>query len=148
MWGKNNLNKTAVYTLDVINEDFISNKDKILSLWNNITSGLLNKDILENIEKVTNNSIIGGSKLLHFINPESYAIFDSKVYKAITKNKAYQYNLNIDNYLLYMNKLSKLTSNKEKMELLKNKFHEKNEKNNRLTNFRYIELILFFSEKL
>ena len=31
-----------------------------------------------------NNSIVGTSKLLHFINPEKYAIWDSRVFRFLT----------------------------------------------------------------
>ena len=34
---------------------------------------------LELLQKIINNSVVGTSKLLHFINPEQYPIIDSRV---------------------------------------------------------------------
>lgn len=51
-----------------------------------------------------NNSLVGSSKLLHFINPKKYAIWDSKVFKALYDNKtAYQRAItNPDKYFKYI----------------------------------------------
>ncbi|WP_412474177.1 hypothetical protein [Halobacteriovorax sp. YZS-1-1] len=40
---------------------------------------LLRKEELEILKKVVNNSIVGVSKLLHFVSPERYPIWDSRV---------------------------------------------------------------------
>lgn len=40
---------------------------------------------LKNVMALTNNSIVGTSKLLHFINPDVYPIYDSRVFHAIRK---------------------------------------------------------------
>jgi hypothetical protein len=136
--------------LDNINDKMIKNEEGLLSIWNNIISGSLDKIFLENIKSITNNSIRGGSKLLHFINPNSYAIFDSVVYRAITKDNGfkYEYNYSVDNYILYMEKLMRLAKDKINMDLLKNEFHKNNEMDNRISNLRYIELCLYYSEKV
>lgn len=36
---------------------------------------------LEVLAKKINNSLVGASKLLHFVNPDEYAIWDSRVYR-------------------------------------------------------------------
>jgi len=39
---------------------------------------------LDALKACINNSLVGASKLLHFINPEQYAIWDSKIFKYVT----------------------------------------------------------------
>lgn len=45
----------------------------------------LSKNELNNVMVLTNNSIVGTSKLLHFINSNVYPIYDSRVFHAIRK---------------------------------------------------------------
>lgn len=47
---------------------------------------LSEKELLE-IKACVNNSMVGTSKLLHFINPQIYAIWDSRVLRYINGNK-------------------------------------------------------------
>ena len=44
---------------------------------------------LEVLKGLLNNSLVGTSKLLHFINPNRFAIWDSRVYRYLTGNEAY-----------------------------------------------------------
>jgi hypothetical protein len=44
---------------------------------------------LEVLASAINNSMVGASKLLHFVNPETYAIWDSRVYRYLTRKKPY-----------------------------------------------------------
>lgn len=59
--------------------------DEILKLLNGIKNGgrttLTDLDL---IRAMMNNSMVGPSKLLHFINPEMYAIWDSRIFRYIT----------------------------------------------------------------
>lgn len=71
----------------------------------------LNADELQSVKGMVNNSIVGVSKLLHFIEPTRYPIWDSRIYffchgKA---GHAYQVN-NIDAYLSYRSRLVELMS--------------------------------------
>lgn len=68
-------------------------------------------DKRKNLEKLTkkiNNSIIGTSKLLHFICPDTYPIWDKNVCKAYFKEKQLKQTFSIyqvrkiDNYLSYI----------------------------------------------
>lgn len=58
-----------------------------------------------------NNSLVGASKLLHFINPEQFAIWDSKIYSYLYEDKApYKYKVeDIDKYLAYLELLNNIT---------------------------------------
>lgn len=58
------------------------------------------------IKTFCNNSIVGGSKLLHFINPNSIPIWDRRVAKVfLIDGKQWNVN-NIDHFLLYKNTLN------------------------------------------
>ena len=48
---------------------------------------LINHEDLTLITKLFNNSLVGNSKILHFINPINYPIIDSNVLKYIYKSK-------------------------------------------------------------
>lgn len=49
---------------------------------------LTNKQ-LEVLKKLFNNSLVGTSKLLHFIRPDVFAIWDSRVYRYLKKTEPY-----------------------------------------------------------
>ena len=81
----------------------ISNIDNVLQLLNEVKRGRkLTINELEVIKKSINNSMVGTSKLLHFINPEEYAIWDSRVVKYITDKKTSYGIDNSGNYLDYL----------------------------------------------
>jgi hypothetical protein len=68
----------------------------------------LNKYDLEIVSAFTNNSIVGASKLLHFIYSERFPIWDSKICsKIIEGNVTYQVD-KIDNYVQYVNVMSEI----------------------------------------
>lgn len=59
---------------------------------NKVKSGDMNMDNLEsytqdfeNLRELTNNSYVGMSKVLHFINPELFCIYDSRVLAKIKR---------------------------------------------------------------
>lgn len=45
---------------------------------------LINRAQLDILKGLINNSVVGPSKLIHFINPDKYAIWDSRVCKCLT----------------------------------------------------------------
>lgn len=49
-----------------------------------LNGGDLDYNQLQKLSEGINNSIVGTSKLLHFISPDRYPIWDSRVYRAIT----------------------------------------------------------------
>lgn len=60
----------------------LQNPDVIISILNNVKNGKqIEEDELLLLKTVFNNSLVGTSKLLHFINPNQYAIWDSRVFK-------------------------------------------------------------------
>ena len=79
-------------------------KDKVLFLLNAVKSGyILDVNELEILKKTINNSLVGLSKLLHFINPRDYAIWDSRIFRYLTEKKS---SSGIDRPLLYLDYLS------------------------------------------
>ena len=89
-------------------------KDKVLFLLNAAKSGhILNVSELEILKKAINNSLVGLSKLLHFINPRDYAIWDSRIFRYITEKKS---SYGIDRpelYLDYLNGIKNVSKNKD-----------------------------------
>ena len=69
---------------DIRNDNFV----QCLKVLNKVKNGLLptDSDWLE-LSSFTNNSVVGASKLLHFVNPSLIPIFDSRVYKYLTNKK-------------------------------------------------------------
>lgn len=53
------------------------NITETIQILNTIKIGDIDKNQIESIKKTINNSIVGTSKLLHFINPQKYPIWDS-----------------------------------------------------------------------
>jgi hypothetical protein len=84
---------------------------------------ILGIDELAVIRSVTNNSIVGTSKLLHFVNPHNFAIWDSRVCRYIY-NKDYRVDQS-DVYISYLKKckqLSQLPDFKEFFDIVEAQF--------------------------
>ncbi len=72
------------------------------------TERLTDKEI-EILVKLVNNSLVGTSKLLHFTAPNAFAIWDSKIYSFVFKEKAHNYRVNqVGKYREYMSGLEKI----------------------------------------
>ena len=119
--------------------------DKVLILLNKVKSGnLLVENELEIIKNCINNSLVGTSKLLHFINPSLYAIWDSRIFRYITKKKS---SYGIDKpkaYLEYLTGLNNVANNIEY-----NNLHFKIESNfnYEITPMRAIEIVMFETDR-
>jgi len=61
------------------------------------------------LKKLINNSLVGASKLLHFINPKVYAIWDSRVCNFLTGKSYPQKVENIDRYWSYLDLCKRTT---------------------------------------
>lgn len=92
-------------------------------------------------------SLVGASKLLHFIFPSIFPIYDSHVYKYFfNKEKAHHYNVKMkDNYIMYRNECLELAKTKEANKL--NKFIAA-KLDYYITNLRAIEMAIFYASKL
>lgn len=118
---------------------------KILEILNKVKCGeYVDKNEIEILKTSINNSMVGLSKLLHFINPEDYAIWDSRIFRYITKKKSTYGIDRPDYYLAYLDKLrsiSSLESYQELHSLISNHFDYP------LTPMRAIEVMMFESDK-
>ena len=63
---------------------------------------------LDTLARLINNSIVGASKLLHFINPKQYAIWDSRVCKCLTGEDGEV--TSIDAYVDYLAMCKRITN--------------------------------------
>ena len=75
---------------------------------------------LELLKSTINNSLVGLSKLLHFINPADYAIWDSRIYRYTTDKKSSYGIGNTQLYLNYLSKLNEIESHVDFNEIKKN----------------------------
>lgn len=97
---------------------------------------------LQVLKTTINNSIVGVSKLLHFINPEKYAIWDSKVCSYILERKAYTQTNRIDNYHVYLERIQALVNDEGYKPI-----HEKVGKQlpYAISKLRSIEMVMFLN---
>jgi len=122
------------------------NIDLAVEILNRAKSGkdLETKDY-ELLKSLLNNSLVGSTKLLHFINPEKYAIWDSRVFRFLFNQEPYDYRIgNVQNFIEYQKLLDNLTKDKrfpEFFKLVNSKLEYKP------TNFRALELIMFIKGK-
>ncbi len=72
--------------------DFRSdNFDPAVEILNRTKQGMIpTVDELKLLKALFNNSLVGTSKLLHFINPNIMAIWDSRVYRYLTGQEYYE----------------------------------------------------------
>jgi hypothetical protein len=71
----------------------------------------LSDNDIDSLSCLINHSLVGASKLLHFVAPSKFAIWDTKVYAFVFEEKPYNYRVNqIANYRHYLNKLAQLQS--------------------------------------
>lgn len=69
-------------------------------------------EVLNGLGCLINNSIVGASKLLHFVAPNHFAIWDSKVYSFVhgSKSRPHNYRVNsAEEYLTYLGRLRDLS---------------------------------------
>jgi hypothetical protein len=102
------------------------------------------KEDLKIVAAFMNNSIVGASKLLHFIYPEKYPIWDSKICKIITGKSSHQQVQKITNYIKYYEAIHNLFIElPENLEKFKKEFKEKFDY--KISTVRAAELLLFLA---
>jgi hypothetical protein len=95
--------------------------EEALHILNNAKTGvkptITNLDLLKGL---FNNSLVGTTKLLHFINPDIFAIWDSRVYRYLTGKEPNDKRIgNCKSYLDYLEFCEYLTNNQEFEDLRK-----------------------------
>lgn len=123
----------------------INNLSEVLVLLNNAKAGhQLNMNEIEVLKYCINNSMVGLSKLLHFVNPDDYAIWDSRIMAYISEKEA-KYNIGkAEHYLAYLEKMKEIINQIEYPSL-----HCSIEKhfNYPLTPLRAVEVLMFATER-
>ena len=113
-------------------------------ILNNAKKGIRpNSDEITILKNCFNNSLVGSSKLLHFINPEQFAIWDSRVCRYLLQKTPHSYIVeNIDLYLDYLSfcdYLIKDNKTEELQKIVEEKIGYK------ISKMRAIELIFFYN---
>jgi hypothetical protein len=96
---------------------------------------------ITDLRGLINNSVIGASKLLHFVAPDRYAIWDSKVCSFVLGRAATHHCVNnVGRYRNYLNKLDTL-----KTDVRFREFHRSviNKVGYQVSDLRAIELVMF-----
>ncbi len=105
--------------------------------------GALTNDEIGALAGLINNSLVGASKLLHFVAPESFAIWDSRIYRFLFGRAPHPYRLgSVERYREYLDTLAQLHTDPRFPE-----FHRSvNEKlGYPVSTLRAIELIMFLN---
>ena len=118
---------------------------QVLFYLNAAKSGhILQIEEFEIVKSCINNSMVGLSKLLHFINPRDFAIWDSRILKYLTGNKS-QYGIDkAENYLAYLQKLTEIIHHNDYADL---HLMIEGQLKYKITPMRAIELLMFETER-
>lgn len=101
----------------------------------------LTADNLALLKGLLNNSLVGTTKLLHFINPDNFAIWDSRVYRYLTNKEPHDNRIgNCKAYLDYLEFCDYLTKQQEFDSLKKS---VENKVGYSMTAFRVAELVMY-----
>lgn len=118
----------------------VENIDKVVEI---IQKEELDTLDLEQLKLCFNNSIVGTSKLLHFIYPEKYPIWDSNVFKYFYDGLALEYRVNkVKYYMEYLDFCNDLIAKNEK-ELVEIQKYFTNKFGVEVSKMRVLELIFF-----
>ena len=120
----------------------LKNTEEVLFILNEVKKGkLIDEQQLTTLKTTFNNSLVGTSKLLHFINPKQYAIWDSRVFRFLNNVEPHKYRLEKPRaYIEYLNVIEELKNEKAFtafFELMKQKVGYD------ITEYRALELAFF-----
>lgn len=123
--------------------DFRSdNFEEALQILNEAKRGSkLTVDNLVLLKGLLNNSLVGTTKLLHFIKPDNFAIWDSRVYRYLTKQEPYDNRIGNCNtyidYLAFCDYLTKQPEFESLQKIIESKIGYS------MTAFRVAELVMY-----
>ena len=92
----------------------LKNTEKVVFILNEVKKGkLIDEQQLTTLKTTFNNSLVGTSKLLHFINPKQYAIWDSRVFRFLNDVEPHKYRLEKPRaYIEYLKLIEELKNEK------------------------------------
>ena len=125
----------------------LKNTEEVLFILNEVKKGkLIDEQQLTTLKTTFNNSLVGTSKLLHFINPKQYAIWDSRVFRFLNDVEPHKYRLEKPRAYIEYLKLIEELKNEEPFttffELMKQKVGYD------ITEYRALELAFFKGTQL
>lgn len=120
----------------------LENSEEVISILNDVKIGKqINEEQLTILKISFNNSLVGTSKLLHFINPNQYAIWDSRVFRFLNNEEPHKYKLEkpkvFIEYLKFIENLKSEKTFEAFYELMKEKVGYE------ITEYRALELAFF-----
>lgn len=120
--------------------------EEALRILNNAKSGIVPKiSQLQLLKALLNNSLVGTSKLLHFINPNVFAIWDSRVYRYLMLKEPNVLTIgDCKNYLGYIELCSYITNQREFGDLQKSM---QKKVTYSITPYRMVELVMYSNGK-
>lgn len=119
-----------------------SDIDLVIDILNRAKQGQIpNENELDILKKCFNNSLVGTSKILHFINPDVFAIWDSRVFRYLTNKEPHQNR--IDNYKSYLDYLEFCKYLTDKPEYITIHNYIINKVGYGMTKLRTVELIMY-----
>lgn len=122
--------------------------DHDMDIWEIAASGEISNQFFSRLKSCINNSVVGASKFLHFINPQAYAIWDSRVYAAVTNKKPYNHNVNkVTNCVEYMLALREFV-NQNEVSPLRRILIDKHYLIAEVSNVRVVESLLFYKSTI
>ncbi|KXX66792.1 hypothetical protein [Flammeovirga sp. SJP92] len=103
----------------------------------------LKENELELLKECFNNSLVGTSKLLHFINPNKFAIWDSRIYRYLKNEFPHKYRVeNTKSYLDYLSFCNTIINKTEYDSIHKSM---ENKIGYKMTKYRTIDLIMYLN---
>lgn len=118
---------------------------QVLTILNKVKSRVeIDVNELNILKKCINNSLVGVSKLLHFINPKDYAIWDSRIFRYLTEQKSTSGIQKPEIFIEYLAGVKRISKNKNFKKL-----HIEIEKSfsYRISPMRAIEYVMFETDK-
>ncbi len=123
----------------------LENSEEIISILNDVKNKKkISEEQITTLKSAFNNSLVGTSKLLHFINPRQYAIWDSRVFRFLYNEEPHKYKLEKPKtyfeYIEFIEKLKNENNFENFYQLMKQKVGYE------ITEFRALELAFFKGE--
>jgi hypothetical protein len=120
------------------------NLDQAAALLTGVKRGSVIADSdLKELSKLINNSLVGASKLLHFVSPSNFPIWDSKVFMFVFNTRPHTYRVNnIENYRKYIDTLSSLRED-PRFESLHSSMNQKI--GYQVSPYRALELVMYLN---
>ena len=121
-------------------------KKGLLNILSEVRDGkIIDFDEIGIVKNYINNSLVGTSKILHFLNPVNYAIWDSRIHRYVTRRKTSYGIGDIGTYMSYLEKVRRIAEEKE-YDLLHQKIAKHFEYE--IQPSRVMEIIMFQTDKL